>query len=337
MTRLTRASIRSFAYRHAGLADVTSTIREVGQRVGRAGAANRLASTVERDLGAIRARVADRPRPNTALVFDREPGSLRGMYASGGVGFLHDLLVTAGGRNAFADVAKEGLQVSSEVLLARAPEVILEIRPSEGWAADRCRAGDRTLASLVLTSRREEQPPLHPRGREAGHTGAQGRRSRARVSCCVAWGGAIGPRWCVGASVRGCVGADWNWKCSFQLGVDVHSSPTASDVRASGRKTAWKGATARGAGGPHACVRDAPLEGRFSHVLVSCVRDCGTRLPARGARRPRRDDREYALYLREEQRRPPGCPARKSNPKSRTQDTRARRAGPNVYTQLKPH
>jgi hypothetical protein len=30
----------------------------------------------------------------------------------------------------------------------------------------------------------------------------------------------------------------------------------------------------------------------------------------RGARLARRDDREYSKYLREEQRRQPGCPAR---------------------------
>ena len=32
----------------------------------------------------------------------------------------------------------------------------------------------------------------------------------------------------------------------------------------------------------------------------------------RGARLARRDDREYREYLREEQRRQPGCPARKA-------------------------
>ena len=35
------------------------------------------------------------------------------------------------------------------------------------------------------------------------------------------------------------------------------------------------------------------------------------RIPARGARIARRDDRGYREYLREEQRREAGCPARK--------------------------
>jgi hypothetical protein len=34
-------------------------------------------------------------------------------------------------------------------------------------------------------------------------------------------------------------------------------------------------------------------------------------IPERGARMARRDDRAYREYVREEQRRQPGCPARK--------------------------
>ena len=37
----------------------------------------------------------------------------------------------------FEDVKREGLQVSAEVMLARAPDVILELRGSEGWNRDR--------------------------------------------------------------------------------------------------------------------------------------------------------------------------------------------------------
>jgi iron complex transport system substrate-binding protein len=74
-------------------------------------------------------------------VFGREAGSLRSIYASGGVGFLHELLEIAGGRDVFDNVARESLQVSTEVLLARRPEVIIELRPSAttptGIAAER--------------------------------------------------------------------------------------------------------------------------------------------------------------------------------------------------------
>ena len=60
-------------------------------------------------------------------MFGREPGSLRNIYASAGRGFLHDMLVAAGGEDVLSDIAKESAQVSTEMILARAPEVILEL------------------------------------------------------------------------------------------------------------------------------------------------------------------------------------------------------------------
>jgi ABC-type Fe3+-hydroxamate transport system substrate-binding protein len=135
--RLDRASVPHYRYRHAGLGDITATIREIGARIGDRDSAERTASRIEAELAEVRASVATRSHPRTALLFGREPGTLRGIYASGGVGFLHDLLLVAGGENAFGDVPREGLQVTSELLLARAPDVIVEIRSAKGWTQAR--------------------------------------------------------------------------------------------------------------------------------------------------------------------------------------------------------
>ena len=62
----------------------------------------------------------------------RDNETLRGIYASGGLGFLHDMLEAAGGANVFADVKRQSVQATSELVLARAPEVILEIREDAG-------------------------------------------------------------------------------------------------------------------------------------------------------------------------------------------------------------
>jgi len=136
ISRLSRAGIPRYDYEHAGLADITDTIRSLGARVGRAGEAGRLASDIEREIEDIRSAVEDRPRPRTALIFGRDAGSLRGLFASGGVGFLHDMLVAAGGDDAFADVRRQSVQISVETLLARAPEVIMEVHPDEGWTPE---------------------------------------------------------------------------------------------------------------------------------------------------------------------------------------------------------
>jgi iron complex transport system substrate-binding protein len=70
-------------------------------------------------------------RPTTLLVIGREPRSLRALNVSGGDGFLHDLLELAGGNNIFGDVKRESLLVSTEIILARAPDVILELHYTE--------------------------------------------------------------------------------------------------------------------------------------------------------------------------------------------------------------
>jgi iron complex transport system substrate-binding protein len=129
--RLQRASIPMYEYRHGALADVTGSIRELGVRIGMTGEADKLAASIDAAFADIRARVKGAPRPKTMLVIGREPGSLRAINVSGGYGFLHDLVELAGGANVFADVKRESMLVSTETILARAPEVIVELHYSE--------------------------------------------------------------------------------------------------------------------------------------------------------------------------------------------------------------
>jgi ABC-type Fe3+-hydroxamate transport system substrate-binding protein len=73
------------------------------------------------------------------LVIGREPGTLRNIYASGGVGFLADLLKLVGGSgvvNVFDDVRRENLQVTSEAIVAAQPDVIVELVASRPWSAE---------------------------------------------------------------------------------------------------------------------------------------------------------------------------------------------------------
>jgi iron complex transport system substrate-binding protein len=126
-TQMERAGIPIFLYQHSGLADITTTIRAVGARVGRTSDSAVLGDRIESEIAAVRRRVAGRPRPRTMLVFGRDAETLRGIYASGGVGFLHDMLGAAGGSNVFADVTRQSIQVTTELAIARAPEVIVEI------------------------------------------------------------------------------------------------------------------------------------------------------------------------------------------------------------------
>jgi iron complex transport system substrate-binding protein len=146
--QLSRAGIDTFDYRHAGLAHVFDTIRRLGTATGQSLPAETLAATLERRIDAVRERVKGRPRPRTLLVFGREPGALRNIYASGGRGFLHDMLEAAGGDNVFADIDREAVQATSETILARQPQVILELRTT-ALTAPRAEALERKAWSAL--------------------------------------------------------------------------------------------------------------------------------------------------------------------------------------------
>jgi cobalamin transport system substrate-binding protein len=127
-TQLERAKIPVYVYRHAGLADVLVTLTQIGERVGHGREARDLVQSIQARISAVRRRVTDRARPRSLIVFDRETLALRGIYASGGIGFVHDMVSAAGGDNVFSDVKQQSVQATTELVLTRRPEVILELR-----------------------------------------------------------------------------------------------------------------------------------------------------------------------------------------------------------------
>lgn len=135
--RLDATRIPHYSYRHGGLAHIASTIRDLGRVTGHVDQAERVAAGIDAELDAVRRTARGRPSPKVLLVFGREDGSLRGLFVSGGVGFLNDLIVAAGGQNVMADVQREGLQLSAEQLLVRAPEVVIELRGGTEWNDER--------------------------------------------------------------------------------------------------------------------------------------------------------------------------------------------------------
>jgi iron complex transport system substrate-binding protein len=128
ISQLTRAGVPMFRYRHQGLPDIVQTMRSLGTRIGAEKEAEAAAGRIEARLADVRRRVEGRPRPRTLLVFGREPGSLRRIEASGGYGFLHDLLELAGGNDVLSDFQRQSVEMSTEMVLARAPEVIIELQ-----------------------------------------------------------------------------------------------------------------------------------------------------------------------------------------------------------------
>jgi iron complex transport system substrate-binding protein len=135
--QLERARIPMFRYVHRGVPDITQTMRALGARIGAKAAAETAAAGIESQLAAVRRRVAGRPRPSTLLIFGRDPGALRRINASGGYGFLHDVLEVAGGTDVLGDLKQQSVDVSTEMILRRAPDAIIELHYGESLRPER--------------------------------------------------------------------------------------------------------------------------------------------------------------------------------------------------------
>ena len=202
-------AFRVFGYMHGGLADVPDDA--CGRSASATGDTDGAAACGDVDRArrstAIRAKVAGRPRPRTLLVFGREPGTLRNLYASGGVGFLHDMLDVAGGDERLRRRRSASrCRPRSETLLARAPEVIIELHvetdgPRRTSTPGRRRAGDS----------RRPQPSRHRADRHRAGDGRTARREGHRTDCAsVASGGVlrVGPNSAAEARTRVAPDAD---------------------------------------------------------------------------------------------------------------------------------
>jgi cobalamin transport system substrate-binding protein len=134
--QFTRAGIRVYPYRHAGVDSILQAIRDVARLTGHPADGDRVVREVRSQLDGVRMRVRGQRRPRTMLVIGRDAGTLRGVYVSGGIGFLHELLDLAGGDDVFSDIKREAAQPSNETMIVRAPDVIIELHPADQPPAD---------------------------------------------------------------------------------------------------------------------------------------------------------------------------------------------------------
>jgi hypothetical protein len=134
--QFTRAGIRVYPYRHGGIDSILQAIRDVAGLTGHPADGDRVIRELRSQLDAV-----SHARPRTAAAANdarHRPRrrTLRGVYVSGGIGFLHELLDIAGGDDVFGDIKREAVQPSNETMIVRAPEVIMELHPGEQPPAD---------------------------------------------------------------------------------------------------------------------------------------------------------------------------------------------------------
>jgi iron complex transport system substrate-binding protein len=107
--------------------DIHAAIDTIAADAGVPDRGKALNASLKRDLDSVRARVASVPAHSVLFVVGRNPGSLEGIVAAAGNSYLSEAIAIAGGRNIFADARLPYAKVVQEEIVARNPDVIIDM------------------------------------------------------------------------------------------------------------------------------------------------------------------------------------------------------------------
>jgi iron complex transport system substrate-binding protein len=129
---LEEMGIRTLVLPQQTLADVRRTLLELGRSCGVASRAEELVADLDRRTARVAARTRELPRPRVAVVVycDHGAGTVSKAMLAGGRTFFSEVLRAAGAENAYTSELPAYPEVSTEHLLAMAPDAIIEIAPN---------------------------------------------------------------------------------------------------------------------------------------------------------------------------------------------------------------
>lgn len=106
---------------------ITKAITAIGAATDTQTQAAQLITSINRELDSLRERVGGRPPTRVMFIVGRTPGALEGLIAAGSRSYLTEVMAFAGGRNIFEDSAVAYPKVIHEEILARKPDVIIDM------------------------------------------------------------------------------------------------------------------------------------------------------------------------------------------------------------------
>ena len=120
--KLGDAGVLVLFLRNETLDQAMAAIQNIGQVTGQVEEASALQRKIGREMEELEAKVQGAPRPRVAVAVNHDPLILAGRGS-----FLHELMELAGGANIASDSKTPHPQFSAESLIARAPEVIIDV------------------------------------------------------------------------------------------------------------------------------------------------------------------------------------------------------------------
>ena len=124
-----RLGVQVYADATDSFAGIEQSVRDLGNILDRAPQADELVREFQSRLSAIRRATAGKSRPRVFLTVSRNPDRLANILTTGKGTFLGEMIECAGGDNVFGDLDMRYPEVSPEGILARRPQVIIELMP----------------------------------------------------------------------------------------------------------------------------------------------------------------------------------------------------------------
>ena len=125
--RLAAMGLKALEVDQPSVEAVFDSIRRIAAAAGVQARAAELEKRMRSELEGIRRKVGNRPPRSVFFAVGRDPNAVEGLVAAGKGSYLNELITIAGGRNIFAQSPAAYPKVSVEEVLARNPEVIIDM------------------------------------------------------------------------------------------------------------------------------------------------------------------------------------------------------------------
>ncbi len=125
--RLAKLKLRVLEIDQENIAAIYKSIHDVGAATAAEHAATQLSDSILDGLSKIRNRVSALPRVRMMFVIGRSPNRLDGLVVAGRASYLNEVIEIAGGENVFRDAVAGYPEVSLEEVMARNPDVIVDM------------------------------------------------------------------------------------------------------------------------------------------------------------------------------------------------------------------
>ena len=125
--RLQKLRLRSLEINQDSIEGIYRSIQVIGDATNAAARAKELTASIRSQLGEIQAKAAPFAKTRMMFVIGRSPNRLDGLVVVGRDSYLNEVIQLSGGENVFRDAVAGYPQVSLEEVLARNPDVIVDM------------------------------------------------------------------------------------------------------------------------------------------------------------------------------------------------------------------